>query len=124
MQKLFSAISMHFVCYSCVYLITNVVNCLEFMDRAVGLRELPNVTVLDQIEVKNDHLLVVLSGNPFIDAMESEKQREKRIHGTWNKKVFYTVYSPLLFMLHDLFLELRNNHCTWNSSYCICTILN
>lgn len=95
MQKLFSAISMHFVCYSCVYLITNVVNCLEFMDRAVGLRELPNVTVLDQIEVKNDHLLVVLSGNPFIDAMESEKQRKKRIHGTWNKKVFYIFPSSI-----------------------------
>lgn len=65
--------------YQCI---ANVVNCLEFMDRAVGLRELPNVTVLDQIEVKNDYLLVVLSGNPFIDAMESEKQRKKRIHGT------------------------------------------
>lgn len=54
---------------------TNAVNSLEFMDRAVSLREVLNVTVLNQIEVKYYKLLVVLFGNPFIDAMESKKDR-------------------------------------------------
>lgn len=71
------------------------VNCLEFMDRAVGLRELPNVTVLDQIEVKNDHLLVVLSGNPFIDAMESEKQRKKK--DSWYLEQQSILHIPLFY---------------------------
>lgn len=35
------------------------------------LREPLNVTILNKIEVKHEQLLVVLFGNPFIDAMES-----------------------------------------------------
>lgn len=40
------------------------------------LRKFPNVTVLNQAEVKHDNLLIVLFGNPFIDAMESIKRQE------------------------------------------------
>lgn len=46
------------------------------MDRAVRLREVLNVTVLNQTEVKYYKLLVVLFGNPFIDAMESNKEKK------------------------------------------------
>lgn len=49
---------------------------LEFMDRAVGVREPLNVTVLNQIKVKYDELLIVLFGNPFIDAVESEEEKK------------------------------------------------
>lgn len=41
------------------------------------LGELLNVTILNQIEVKYYELLVVLFGNPFIDAMESKKKKKK-----------------------------------------------
>lgn len=47
--------------------------CLKFMGRAVRLRELPSVTILNQIEVKLNELLVVVFGNPLVDAVESEK---------------------------------------------------
>lgn len=40
------------------------------------LRELFNVTILNQTEVKYNELLVVLFGNPFIDAMESKKEKK------------------------------------------------
>lgn len=43
----------------------------------MGLREPLNVTVLNQIEVKYDEFLVVLFGNPFIDAVESEERKKK-----------------------------------------------
>lgn len=43
----------------------------------MGLREPLNVTVLNQIEVKYDEFLVVLFGNPFIDAVESEEKKKK-----------------------------------------------
>lgn len=46
------------------------------MDRAVRLRELPNVTILNQIEVEQYKLLIVLHGNPFIDAMESKTKKK------------------------------------------------
>ena len=39
------------------------------------LREILNVTVLNQTKVKRDVLLVVLYGNPFVDAMQSKKQK-------------------------------------------------
>lgn len=42
----------------------------------MGLRELLNVTVLNQTEVKFYKFLVVLFGNPFIDAMESKKKKK------------------------------------------------
>lgn len=45
---------------------------LKFVDCAVRFRELPSVTVLNQAEVKLDELLVVLLGNPLIDAVKSE----------------------------------------------------
>lgn len=57
---------------------TNAFRSLEFMDRAVRLRKLLNVTVLNETEVKHYKLLIVLFGNPFIDAMES-KTKEKQI---------------------------------------------
>lgn len=44
----------------------------------MGLREPLNVTVLNQIEVKYEELLVVLFGNPFIDAVESEDKKKKK----------------------------------------------
>lgn len=50
---------------------------LEFMDRAVGVREPLNVTVLNQIEVKYDEFLIVLFGNPFVDAVESEEKKKR-----------------------------------------------
>jgi len=43
------------------------------MDRAVWLWELLNVTVLEQIEVKYNELLVVLFGNPFINAVKPKR---------------------------------------------------
>lgn len=39
------------------------------------LREFLNVTILNQTEVKYYEVLVVLFGNPFIDAMESKKKK-------------------------------------------------
>lgn len=41
------------------------------------LRKLLTVTVLKQAEVKHHKLLVVLFGNPFIDAVESKKKKKK-----------------------------------------------
>lgn len=52
--------------------------CLKFMGSTVGLRELPSVTILNQIEVKLNELLVVLFGNPLVDAVESEKRIRTR----------------------------------------------
>lgn len=73
---LFSAVSvimllLQYFCIAFVRLDTNMIQYLEFMDRAVRLRQLLNVTVLNQTEEKLYDLLVVLFGNPFIDAMES-----------------------------------------------------
>lgn len=48
---------------------------LKLMGSTVRLRELPSVTILNQIEVKLNELLVVLFGNPLVDAVESEKRR-------------------------------------------------
>lgn len=53
--------------------------CLKFMGGAVRLRELPGVTVLNQIEVKVNELLVVLFGNPLVDAVKSEETSVKRL---------------------------------------------
>lgn len=50
---------------------------LEFVDRTVRFREPLDVTILNQTEVKHYHLLVVLFGNPFIDAMESKTKKKK-----------------------------------------------
>lgn len=47
------------------------------MGRTVRLRELLNVTILNQTGVKYYKVLVVLFGNPFIDAMESKKKKKK-----------------------------------------------
>lgn len=52
--------------------------CLKFMGRTVRLRELPSVAILNQIEVKLNELLVVLFGNPLVDAVESEKTIRRR----------------------------------------------
>lgn len=41
------------------------------MGCTVRLRELPSVTILNQIEVKVNELLVVLFGNPLVDAVKS-----------------------------------------------------
>lgn len=49
---------------------------LEFMDRAVRLGKLLNVTILNQTGVKYYKLLIVLFGNPFVDAMESKKKKQ------------------------------------------------
>lgn len=43
------------------------------MDRSVRLRKFVNVTVLDQSGVEMNKLLVVLFGNPFINAMKPKK---------------------------------------------------
>lgn len=38
--------------------------------------ELPSVTILNQTEVKLNELLVVLFGNPLIDAVKSENMNK------------------------------------------------
>lgn len=43
------------------------------MGGTVRLRELPGVAILNQIEVEVDELLVVLFGNPLVDAVKSEE---------------------------------------------------
>lgn len=48
------------------------------MGLAVRLREPPSVAILNQIEVKLNELLVVLFGNPLVDAVESEKTTRRR----------------------------------------------
>lgn len=45
---------------------------LKFVDCTVRFRELPNITILNQTEVKLNELLVVLLGNPLIDAVKSK----------------------------------------------------
>lgn len=45
---------------------------LKFVDCTVRFWELPSVTILNQTEVKLNELLVVLLGNPLIDAVKSE----------------------------------------------------
>lgn len=45
---------------------------LKFVDCTVRFWELPSVTILNQTEVKLNELLVVLFGNPLIDAMKPE----------------------------------------------------
>lgn len=69
---------------------------LKFVDCTVRFWELPSVTILNQTEVKLNELLVVLLGNPLIDAVKSknivknpqvralktEKQRIKPLRGT------------------------------------------
>lgn len=45
---------------------------LKFVDATVRFRELPSVTILNQTEVEMNELLVVLLGNPLIDAVKSE----------------------------------------------------
>lgn len=55
---------------------THIVYSLEFMDRAVRLGKLLNVTILNQTGVKYYKLLIVLFGNPFVDAMESKKKKQ------------------------------------------------
>lgn len=47
---------------------------LKLMSGGVRVREPRNVTVLNKIEVKHQQLLIVLFGNPFIDAMESRRK--------------------------------------------------
>ncbi len=56
------------------------------------LRELLNVTILNETGVKYYELLVVLFGNPFIDAMESKKK----------KKTFFFMLSKKILFLHSL----------------------
>lgn len=61
----------------CIFqLVTNAFRSLEFMDRAVRLGKLLNVTVLNETEEKYYELFIVLFGNPFIDAMESKKKKK------------------------------------------------
>lgn len=55
---------------------THIVYSLEFMNRAVRLGKLLNVTILNQTGVKYYKLLIVLFGNPFVDAMESTKKKQ------------------------------------------------
>lgn len=45
-------------------------SALELMASTVGRRELLDVTVLDQIEVKDHQFLVVLLRNPLVNTME------------------------------------------------------
>lgn len=49
---------------------------LKFMDCTVRFWELPSVTILNQTEVKLNELLVVLFGNPLIDAVKSENMNK------------------------------------------------
>lgn len=51
----------------------SVSDYLQFVDRAVRLRELLSVTILNQAEVKLNQLLVVLFGDSLVDAVKSEE---------------------------------------------------
>lgn len=89
-------------------LVATALRSLEFMDGAVRLRQLLNVAVLNQTGVKKHKLLVVLLGNPFVDAMESKKQKEKLV--MLQKRLvflylnphmqFFLVLYPKLFLLY------------------------
>ena len=53
------------------------------------LRELLNVTILNQIEEKYYKVLIGLFGNPFIDAMDSAKKKKKSFKVSKKKKMHF-----------------------------------